>query len=163
MKCPFRWMRRMRTPHCWTGHWLFFGRKKRDASSTSQFWRRTCRRFWRRRITCQFCQLFQCGRAVVCTQFLGFRNFIHDGIVVLQQPPPLFHVVCFQNLLTGFLNGQFRGIQLPTVHHGILPKSFSHTPNLACPSLDVFVQSDQILQVPAAAWSLCCLRNTMPS
>ena len=31
MKCPFRWMRRMRTPHCWTGHWLFFGRKKRDA------------------------------------------------------------------------------------------------------------------------------------
>ena len=38
-----------------------------------------------------------------------------------------------------------------------------HTPNLACPSLDVFVQSDQILQVPAAAWSLCCLRNTMPS
>lgn len=31
MKCPFRWMRRMRTLHCWTGHWLFFGRKKRDA------------------------------------------------------------------------------------------------------------------------------------
>ena len=30
-------------------------------------------------------------------------------------------------------------------------------------SLDVFVQSDQILQVPGAAWSLCCLRNTMPS
>jgi len=55
---------------------------------------------------------------MVCTQFLGFRNFIHDGIVVLQQPPPLFHVVRFQNLLTGFLNGQFRGIQLPAVHHG---------------------------------------------
>ena len=54
------------------------------ASFTSQFWRRTCRRFWRRRITCQFCQLFQCGRAMVCTQFLGFRNFIHDCIVVLQ-------------------------------------------------------------------------------
>ena len=36
------------------------------------------------------------------------RNFIHNGIVVLQQPPPLFHVVRFQNLLTGFLNGQFR-------------------------------------------------------
>lgn len=61
---------------------------------------------------------FQCGRAMVCTQFLGFRNLIHDGIVVLQQPPALFHVVCFQNLLTGFLNGQFRGIQLPAVHHG---------------------------------------------
>ena len=54
------------------------------ALSTSQFWRRPCRRFWRRRITCQFCQLFQCGRAMVCTQFLGFRNFIHDCIVVLQ-------------------------------------------------------------------------------
>ena len=23
---------------------------------------------------------------MVCTQFLGFRNFVHDGIVVLQQP-----------------------------------------------------------------------------
>ena len=57
---------------------------------------------------------------MVCTQFLGFRNFIHDGIVVLQQPPPLFHVVCFQNLLTGFLNGQFRGLQLPAVHHRII-------------------------------------------
>ena len=57
---------------------------------------------------------------MVCTQFLGFRNFVHDGIVVLQQPPPLFHVVRFQNLLTGFLNGQFRGIQLPAVHHGII-------------------------------------------
>ena len=50
---------------------------------------------------------------MVCIQFLGFRNFVHDGIVVLQQPPPLFQVVRFQNLLTGFLNGQFRGIQLP--------------------------------------------------
>ena len=57
---------------------------------------------------------------MVCTQFLGFRNFVHDGIVFLQQPPPLFHVVRFQNLLTGFLNGQFRGIQLPTVHYGII-------------------------------------------
>ena len=45
---------------------------------------------------------------MVCAPFLGFRNFIHNGIVVLQQPPPLFHVVCFQNLLTGFLNGQFQ-------------------------------------------------------
>lgn len=45
----------------------------------------------------------------------------------------------------------------------ILPKSFSHTPNLACPNLCVFVQSNQILQVPAATLSLCCLRNTMPS
>ena len=45
----------------------------------------------------------------------------------------------------------------------ILPKSFSHTPNLVCPNLCVFVQSNQILQVPAAAWWLCCLRNTMPS
>ena len=43
------------------------------ASSTSQFWRRTCRGFWRRRITCQCCQLFQCGRAVICTQFLKAR------------------------------------------------------------------------------------------
>ena len=43
---------------------------------------------------------------MVCAPFLGFRNFIHNGIVVLQQPPPLFHVVRFQNLLTGFLNGQ---------------------------------------------------------
>ena len=49
---------------------------------------------------------------MVCAPFLGFRNFIHNGIVVLQQPPPLFHVVRFQNLLTGFLNGQFRGISL---------------------------------------------------
>ena len=57
---------------------------------------------------------------MVCAQFLGFRNFIHDGIVVLQQPPPLFQVVRFQNLLTGFLNGQFRGIQLPAVHYGII-------------------------------------------
>ena len=57
---------------------------------------------------------------MVCTQFLGFRNFIHDCIVVLQQPPALFHVVCFQNLLTGFLNGQFRGTQLPAVHHRII-------------------------------------------
>ena len=37
------------------------------------------------------------------------------------------------------------------------------TPNLACPNLCVFVQSNQILQVPAATLSLCCLRNTMPS
>ena len=29
-------------------------------------------------------------------------------------------MVCFQNLLTGFLNGQFRGIQLPAVHHRII-------------------------------------------
>ena len=57
---------------------------------------------------------------MVYTQFLGFRNFIHDCIVVLQQPPALFHVVCFQNLLTGFLNGQFRGTQLPAVHHRII-------------------------------------------
>ena len=57
---------------------------------------------------------------MVCAPFLGFRNFIHNGIVVLQQPPPLFHVVRFQNLLTGFLNGQFRGIQLPAVHHRII-------------------------------------------
>ena len=57
---------------------------------------------------------------MVCTQFLGFCNFIHNGIVVLQQPPTLFHVVNFQNFLTGFLNGQFRGIQLPAVHHRII-------------------------------------------
>ena len=62
---------------------------------------------------------------MVCTQFLGFRNFIHDGIVVLQQPPPLFHVVRFQNLLTGFLNGQFRGIQLPAVHHGKIAETYN--------------------------------------
>ena len=29
-------------------------------------------------------------------------------------------MVSFQNLLTGFLNSQFRGIQLPTVHHRII-------------------------------------------
>ena len=40
---------------------------------------------------------------MVCTQFLSFRKFVHDGIVVLQLPPPLIHVVRFQNLLTGFL------------------------------------------------------------
>ena len=57
---------------------------------------------------------------MICTKFLGFRNFVYDGIVVLQQPSPLFHVVSFQNLLTGFLNGQFRCIQLPAVHHGII-------------------------------------------
>ena len=45
----------------------------------------------------------------------------------------------------------------------ILPKSSSHTPNLAFLALGVFVQSDQTFQAPAAAWSLCCLRNTMPS
>ena len=56
---------------------------------------------------------------MACTQFLSFRNFIHDGIVVLQQAPPLFQVVRFQNLLTSFLNGQLRGIQLPTVHYGM--------------------------------------------
>jgi len=45
----------------------------------------------------------------------------------------------------------------------ILPKSSSHTPNLAFPDLCVFVQSDQTFRVPGAAWSLCCLRNTTPS
>ena len=55
---------------------------------------------------------------MVCTQFLGFRNFIHDGIVVLQQPPPLFHVMCFQNFFPDFLNRQFRGIDLTAIHHG---------------------------------------------
>ena len=44
-----------------------------------------------------------------------------------------------------------------------LPKSFSHTPNLAFLNLCVFVQSNQILQAPVATWSLCCLRNTMTS
>ena len=80
------------------------------ASSTSQFWCRTCRRFWRRRITCQFCQLFQCGRAMVCTQFLGFRNFIHDGIVVLQQPPPLVPCGVLSRIcVTGFLEWSVPG------------------------------------------------------
>ena len=37
------------------------------------------------------------------------------------------------------------------------------TPNLAFPDLFVFVQSNQTFRVPGAAWSLCCLRNTMPS
>ena len=38
-----------------------------------------------------------------------------------------------------------------------------HTPNLAFLALGVFVQSDRTFQVPGEAWSLCCLRNTMPS
>ena len=44
-----------------------------------------------------------------------------------------------------------------------LTKSFSHIPNLACPILCVFVQPNQIFQVPGTASSLCCLRNTKSS
>ena len=37
------------------------------------------------------------------------------------------------------------------------------TPNMAFLDLGVFVQSNQILQVPGAVWSLCCLRNAKSS
>ena len=53
---------------------------------------------------------------MVCAQFFCFRNFIHDGIVVLQQPPPLFHVVRFQNLLTGFLKKSIVLFTINTIH-----------------------------------------------
>ena len=51
---------------------------------------------------------------MACAPFLGFCNFIHNGIVVLQQPPPLFHVVRFQNLtelskLAAVLGGFYKG------------------------------------------------------
>ena len=68
----------------------------------------------------QLCQLFQCRRLVGKPQFLGFCGLVHNKVVVLQRPTPFLKVVCFQNLLPGFLDSQLRGVELPAVHHRII-------------------------------------------
>ena len=57
---------------------------------------------------CQYRQLFEGGGLARKIQFIGFGNLVHDEVVILLFAPTFFHVVCFENFLTYFLNRQFR-------------------------------------------------------
>ena len=89
---------------------------------------------------------------LVQPQFFGFGGSVHHKIVVLQQPPPLFHVVRFQNLLPDFLNRQFRGIDLTAIQHRIIAVVDSVVPALIG-GLDGKITL--AAQLPCALFVLC--------
>ena len=70
-----------------------------------------------------------CGQLVLLFDgLLQLALHLAAGVVIVQsgqersELPRVMSCLLYtsQNLLTGFLNGQFRCIQLPAVHHGII-------------------------------------------